>query len=793
MSRRKALLIATGQYEDSRWNPLEAPLRDAEELAGVLEDPAIGRYEVTQVLNQPAYSIQRVLQRFFTDAQRGDELLVYFSCHGVKDYDEALYFTGTDTLKALDLLESYAVPADFVSRQLQRCRAERKVLLLDCCFSGAFRLGAKGGSAHVDLGSPFDGSGTVVISATDETQLAFELVPEEAGSGGALSVFTSALIEGLREGTADVDGDGRVSVQDLFRYLSQEMRVARARQTPKLWVLDGVGSLVIAERAQGSGKPHMPPPERIDPLSAGPVNPATPVRGLGAEILAGLAPVAALLKRTVGPRPRPAMVSRGDGSVAPFTDTLVIVREVAAPPGRGAMGAKLVRDLVHSMRRQAGDGAATAALVLEASLRHLQQAIDAGSSPILLARAIPSTLQRAESLLGDGRVVETKEEVTQIVVTTLQAPQMGRVIAEALDKIGREGIIVVEESQTFGLELKLVEGTAFRGNCLSPYFIPDEETGVAVLENPYVLLHKQAISTVDSLLPLMEKVKPTGAPLLVVAGDVEADVLSALVVNNAKGTFISVAVQGPHCGSQGHFAQLGDLAVLTGGEVIAEEVGLRLETATRDVLGRARRAVVTKDETTIIDGAGSADQMISRVNQIRTEIENSGSGADRDRLRERLARLAGGVAVVRVGAPTHTEREQQAHTLRLAIRLAKAAVMEGVVPGSAAALAAVGGRLVPSADSGPDAEVTRAAADVLARALAHGLVQPLRAVADNSGDSDGAAMLATVQAAWPDRTYDAAAATCAEASTAGIWDPVSVPRTILREVARSIEEYLSII
>ncbi|MGW3188501.1 chaperonin GroEL [Streptomyces ardesiacus] len=799
MSRRRALLIATGRYEDSRWNPLEAPLRDAGELARVLRDPVIGGYEVTQVLDQPAYSIQRALQRFFTEAQRDDELLVYFSCHGIKDYDESLYFAGTDTLKEPDLLESYAVPADFVSRQLQRCRSERKVLLLDCCFSGAFRLGAKGDSTSIDLGGPFDGSGTVVISATDETQLAFELVPEGTGGGGPLSVFTSALVEGLRKGVADADGDGRVSVLDLFRYVSQEMRRAHARQTPKLWILDGVGSLVVARRGQGGEWPSAPSPARPDGRSQGhaaravPAGIAVPVGGPAAEVLAGLAPVAHLLERTVGPRPRPAMVSRGDGSVEPFTDTVVIAREVVTPPGRAAVGAGLVRDLVHRMRRQAGDGAATAALVLHASLRHLQRAVDASTSPILLARALPGTLRRAETLLGEGRRVETKEEITQIVVTTLQASRMGRAIAEALDKVGREGVLVVEESQSFGMEVEIVEGMAFRGDCLSPYFITDEEAGTAVLEKPYVLLHEQAISSVGSLLPLVQKVKATGAPLLVVAGDVEAEVLSMLVVNNTKGAFTSVAVQGPHRGPRGSLALLGDLAVVTGGEVITERVGLTLERTGLDLLGRARRVVVTKEGTTVIGGAGSSEQVVSRVGQIRTQIENSDAEDARDRLRERLARLAGGVAIVRAGAPTQAEREQQADTLRLATRLAKAAVTEGVVPGAAAALAAVGGHLATQDDSGPGTGAAGAAADALDHALAHGLVEPLRVLADSSGAPDAAAVVATVQAAWPERTYDAASGTCAEASTAGIWDPVTVPRTVLREVARSIDEYLSVI
>ncbi|MET7294962.1 chaperonin GroEL [Streptomyces griseoloalbus] len=793
MSRRKALLIATAEYDDPQWNPLKAPLRDAEELAAVLGDPGIGHYEVTRVLNQPAYAIQRQLQRFFTEARRDDELLVYFSCHGIKDYDESLYFAGTDTLKEPDLLESYAVPAEFVSRQLQRCRAERKILLLDCCFSGAFRLGAKGDSADLDLRGPFAGSGTVVISATDETQLAFELAPAEAGSGGPLSVFTSALVEGLRTGAADVDGDGRVSVDDLFRYVSREMRGGRTRQTPKLWILDGVGSLVLAQVRHGGEKLRTPMPEGSGVLSRVPETTAAPIRSPGAEVLAGLVPVAGLLRGTVGPRPRPAMVIRTDGSVEPLTDTAAITREVVVPPGRAALGTTLVRDLVDRMRRRAGDGAATAALVLEASVRHLQPAVDAGMSPVLLARAIPGTLRRAETLLGNGRAVETKEEIAHVVVTTLRAPRMGDLVADALNKVGREGILVIQESRTSGLELEGVEGMVFRGGRLSPYSMStDEDAGTAVLENPYVLLHERAIPSIGSLLPLVEKVRRTGRPLLVIAEDVDTEALSVLAADNTKGTCTSIAVKGPDRSPRG-LAVLGDLAVLTGGDVIAEKAGTGLENATLDMLGRARRVLVTKEETTVIDGAGALEQMLGRLDRIRAEIESSGSDADREWHGERLARLAGAVAIVRVGAPTRAEREQKAATLRLATRLAKAAVADGVVPGAAAALAVVGGRLATPAASHTDADVARVAVDTLARALAHGLVQPLRAVAENCGAPDATSVLATVRSAWPNRTYDAATATCPETSAAGIWDPVSVPRTVLREVARSLDEYLSLV
>jgi outer membrane protein assembly factor BamB len=286
MAARRALLVATSSYEDSRWNPLEAPLFDAEALAAVLGDPGIGGYDVATVLDQPAHMIQRAVHRFLTDARLDDELLVYFSCHGMKDYDEQLYFAGSDTAKERELLESQAVPAHFVGRQLNRCRARRKVLLLDCCFSGAFRPDVKGDDPTVDFGVPFAGTGTVVISATDETQLAFEMA--EAGTDARLSVFTASIVEGLRTGRADLDGDGCVSAEDLYKYVSAGMSTRETGQTPKFWILDGVGSLQIARTAA----PCAPPTGEDHARAQSPNSPdrATDIIPMTAEPTLDLAP-----------------------------------------------------------------------------------------------------------------------------------------------------------------------------------------------------------------------------------------------------------------------------------------------------------------------------------------------------------------------------------------------------------------------------------------------------------------------------------------------------------------------
>ncbi|WP_328690684.1 chaperonin GroEL [Streptomyces phaeochromogenes] len=794
MGRRRALLIATADYEDTRWNPLEAPLRDAEELGSVLEDPAIGRYEVTKVLNQQAHIIQRELLRFFAAARLDDELLVYFSCHGIKDYDEALFFAASNTDKERELLESCSVPAEFVSRHLERCSARRKVLLLDCCFSGAFRPGSKGGDPTIDFGNSFNGSGTVVISATDETQLAFELDPETNSGLPSLSVFTSTVVGGLRTGDADVDGDGLVSAEDLYKYVTNVMHTVGAGQTPKLWLLDGVGSLAIAERAQWTeAATAMPAPIRVDRVPRGTAAPDAPLRGHAAELLNGIAPMADLLRRTIGPLPRPAVVTRADGSIGRFTDTSMIVRESALPSGRAAIGANLLRELVERMRTRAGDGGATAALIFESMVRTLQPAIAAGVNPVLVSRSVADLFGRAENILGPAVDVQTKEMIAKIVRTATAAdPMIGELIAEAMDKIGREGVITVEESQTFGLELELTEGMAFNRGYLSPHFATDEESGEAVLDDPHILLYQGTISSISDLLPLLEKIMQAGRPLLVIADDVEGEALSTLVVNKVRDTFKSVAVKAP--GFLDHRkAVLGDLAAITGATVVAEGFGPKLDHIGLDALGRARKAVITKGETTLVDGAGGVSEVTARVNRIRAEIESSDSDYDREKLRERLAKMAGGVATIRAGAMTQSERENLTALLRSAVRSAKMAVTDGIVPGAASALAVVGAQVQPAADSQAADDAAATAAGVLAHALAQALQQPLCAVAANSGDTDTEALTAGAHAAWPRFTYDARSSSFAEAGVAGVWDPITVPRIVLDEVARSVKEFLSVI
>ncbi|MEU5894540.1 chaperonin GroEL [Streptomyces sp. NPDC047461] len=804
MGRRRALLIATSEYEDLDWNPLQAPLRDAEELGAVLEDPAIGRYEVSKVLNQPAHLIQQALLRFFIEARLDDELLVYFSCHGIKDYDDALYFAGTNTGKDPDLLESYAVPAAFVSRHLERCSARRKVLLLDCCFSGAFRPGAKGGTPAIDFGNSFRGSGTVVISATDETQPAFELASDAASGTPPLSVFTSAVVSGLRTGAADVDGDGQVSAEDLYKYVHHAMNAAATRQTPKLWLLEGVGNLTIAGRAAWTESVTSVPAETdvglvprgpAAPVASAVRGPAAPVRGHAATLLDGMAPMAELLRRTIGPFPRPAVVTGADGSVERFVDAALIVRELAPPGGTAEIGAKLLRELVERMRARAGDGAATAALVFESMVRTLQPFIDTGMNPVLISRSVPEAFHHAEGLLGPAVDVDTKEMVAKVVLTVSPTkPLIGELVAEAMDKVGKEGVITVEESPVLGFELQLVEGMEFDKGYLSPHFITDEVSGETVYEDPYILLCEGTISAVDDLLPLLEKIMQTASrPLLVIAEDVEGEALSTLIVNKLHDTFKSVAVKAPGFG-RNRRGLLGDLAVLTGGRVVTASGSDTLENAGLDVLGRARRVVVSKDATTIVDGAGDTQRVAWWVRQIRAEIESSDSAYDREKLTERLAKLAGGVAVLRAGAMTQPERESLIALLRSAIRSAKAAVADGIVPGAASALAVVGAGLRPSG-GGAASDVTAATTvpDALLHALAHALQQPLCALAANSGDTDTAAVLTGTWAGWPQVTYDARASSFMTADTADVWDPITVPRLVLQEVAWSVREFLSVL
>ena len=401
----------------------------------------------------------------------------------------------------------------------------------------------------------------------------------------------------------------------------------------------------------------------------------------------GMNTLADAVKVTLGPKGRNVVLEKKWGAPTITNDGVSIAKEIELEDPYEKIGAELVKEVAKKTDDVAGDGTTTATVLAQAMVREGLRNVAAGANPMALKRGIEKAVEAvSEQLLGrrqGGR--DQGADRRDRVDLRRGDPTVGEIIAEAMDKVGKEGVITVEESNTFGLDLELTEGMRFDKGYISAYFVTDPERMETVLEDPYVLIANQKVSTVKDLLPLLEKVIQSGKPLLIIAEDVDGEALATLVVNKIRGTFKSVAVKAPGFGDR-RKAMLQDIAILTGGQVISEEVGLKLENAGVELLGQARKVVITKDETTIVEGAGDADQIAGRVNQIRAEIEKSDSDYDREKLQERLAKLAGGVAVIKVGAATEVELKERKHRIEDAVRNAKAAVEEGIVAGGGVAL-----------------------------------------------------------------------------------------------------------
>src|ERR687885_236154 len=400
----------------------------------------------------------------------------------------------------------------------------------------------------------------------------------------------------------------------------------------------------------------------------------------------GMNTLADAVKVTLGPKGRNVVLEKKWGAPTITNDGVSIAKEIELEDPYEKIGAELVKEVAKKTDDVAGDGTTTATVLAQALVREGLRNVAAGANPMSLKRGIETAVERvAEALSQQAKDVETKEQIASTASISAADPAIGELIAEAMDKVGKEGVITVEESNTFGLELELTEGMRFDKGHLSAYFVTDPERMETVLDDPYILVVNSKISSVKDLLPLLEKVMQSGKPLAIIAEDVEGEALATLVVNKIRGTFKSTAVKAPGFGDR-RKAMLQDIAILTGGEVISEEVGLKLDNADLTLLGRARKFVTTKDETTIVEGAGDADQISGRVNQIKAEIEKSDSDYDREKLQERLAKLAGGVAVIKVGAATEVELKERKHRIEDAVRNAKAGVEGGVVAEKVAGL-----------------------------------------------------------------------------------------------------------
>ena len=494
----------------------------------------------------------------------------------------------------------------------------------------------------------------------------------------------------------------------------------------------------------------------------------------------GLNTLADAVKVTLGPKGRNVVLEKSWGAPTITNDGVSIAREIELEDPYEKIGAELVKEVAKKTDDVAGDGTTTATVLAQALVREGLRNVAAGSNPMGIKRGIEQAVSKVtDQLLSGAKEVETEEQIAATAGISAADPAIGKKIAEAMYAVGngqlnKESVITVEESNTFGVELEVTEGMRFDKGYISGYFATDMERLEAVLEDPYVLLVSSKISNIKDLLPLLEKVMQTGKPLLIIAEDVEGEALSTLVVNKIRGTFKSVAVKAPGFGER-RKAQLQDIAILTGGQVISEEVGLSLETADLPMLGRARKVVVTKDDTTIVEGAGDAQQIEGRVNQIRAEIDNSDSEYDREKLQERLARLAGGVAVIKVGAATEVELKERKHRIEDAVRNAKAAVEEGIVAGGGVALLqaahVLNDDLGLTGDEATGVKIVRTA-----------LSAPLKQIALNAGFEPG--VVADKVASLPaGEGLNAATGDYVDLMAAGINDPVKVTRSALQNAA----------
>ncbi len=489
----------------------------------------------------------------------------------------------------------------------------------------------------------------------------------------------------------------------------------------------------------------------------------------------GMNILADAVKVTLGPKGRNVVLEKKWGAPTITNDGVSIAKEIELEDPYEKIGAELVKEVAKKTDDVAGDGTTTATVLAQALVKEGLRNVAAGANPMALKRGIEKAVESVSEVLGNqAKDVETKEQIAATASISAADNSVGELIAEAMDKVGKEGVITVEESNTFGLELELTEGMRFDKGHLSQYFVTDPERLETVLDDPYLLIHEGKISNVKDLLPLLEKVMQTGKPLAIIAEDVEGEALATLVVNKIRGTFKSVAIKAPGFGDR-RKAMLADIAILTGGEVISETVGLKLENATLDLLGRARKLTTTKDETTIVEGAGDAEQIQGRVNQIRAEIDKSDSDYDREKLQERLAKLAGGVAVIKVGAATEVELKERKHRIEDAVRNAKAAVEEGLLPGGGVALANAAAtafeKLDLTGDEATGANIVKVA-----------LTAPLKQIAINAGH-EGGVVAEKVSTLPANNGLDAQTGEYVDMFEAGIVEPAKVTRSALQNAA----------
>ncbi|HXY71133.1 MAG TPA: chaperonin GroEL [Actinomycetota bacterium] len=491
---------------------------------------------------------------------------------------------------------------------------------------------------------------------------------------------------------------------------------------------------------------------------------------------AGIDKLADTVAVTLGPRGRNVVLDKKWGAPTITNDGVTIAKEVELEDPWENMGAQLAKEVATKTNDVAGDGTTTATVLARALVRNGMRNVAAGSNPMALKRGIEKAVAAAVDDIGkQSRDVEGQEEIAMVATISAADREIGDTIAEAFEKVGKDGVITVEESQTFGIELEFVEGMQFDKGYISPYFVTDPDRMETVYEDPYILLVGKKISSVQDILPVLEKVVQAGKPLVIISEDVEGEALATLVVNKIRGTFNSVAVKAPGFGDR-RKAMLEDMAILTGGQVISEEIGVKLENVSLDMLGRARKVVITKDDTTVVEGQGGTEDIKGRINQIKGEIERTDSDWDREKLQERLAKLAGGVALIKVGAATEVELKEKKHRIEDAVSATRAAIEEGIVPG--------GGVTLIRAEKAVDVDALGLTGDEATGAtiVRRSLAEPARLIADNAG-YEGAVVVERIRSESGATGFNAATGEWGDLTKAGVIDPAKVTRSALQNAA----------
>jgi chaperonin GroEL len=491
---------------------------------------------------------------------------------------------------------------------------------------------------------------------------------------------------------------------------------------------------------------------------------------------AGVNKLADAVKITLGPKGQYVVLDKKFGSPTITNDGVTIAREIELEDIFENQGAQLVKEVATKTNDVAGDGTTTATVLAQIIVKEGLKNVAAGANPVILRSGVDKAVSAAvEAIKAQSTEISGKEEISRVGAISARSDEVGNVIADAIDKVGKDGVVNVEESQTFGMDLEFTEGMQFDKGYLSPYFVTDQERMEAVLDDPYILIANQKIGNVQDVLPLLNQVMQSSRPLLLIAEDVEGEALATLIVNKLRGTFNAAAVKAPGFGDR-RKRMLEDIAILTGGEVITEELGLKLENTQLNQLGRARKVVITKDETTIVDGAGETERITGRINQIRSEIESTDSDFDREKLQERLAKLAGGVAVIKVGAATETELKEKKHRVEDALSATRAALEEGIVPGGGVAFLHAQS---PVADLVGTLEGDeRTGARIIHRALE----EPIRQIATNSG-ADGSIVVDKVRTEGGNVGFNALSGQYEDLVSAGVTDPTMVSRSALQNAA----------